>query len=165
MCICLSLWGIEPFAYYLSESTPVAILDKRLWKVSTPYLFRFHNPPTPRKSSLLLIIISMIQHIENRLVLYLLRPSKPARFYPPRHLPSLLSLSIPLHQTPLDAPLGHRRYQGAAVAGARVDILCNSLWRRAYNLFLRCGYHGDCLGVEIDESEDVFGKSSQHALA
>ena len=121
--------------------------------------------PLSRKSFLLLMPISMIQHTENRLVLYLLRPSKPARFHPPRHPPPLLPLSIPRHQPPLDAPLGHFYHQGAAVSGARVDVVCNYLWRRAYFLFLRCGYHGGCLGVEIDESENIVRKSSQHALA
>lgn len=36
ICICLSLWGMEAFAYYLSDSTEVALITKKMWKVGTP---------------------------------------------------------------------------------------------------------------------------------
>lgn len=41
VCICLSLWGMEAFAYYLSDSTEVALITKKMWKVSTQH-------PTPQ---------------------------------------------------------------------------------------------------------------------
>ena len=34
ICIFLSLWGIEGFAYYLSLSSPVAQITQKMWKVS-----------------------------------------------------------------------------------------------------------------------------------
>ena len=34
VCISLSLWGMESFAYYLSDSTEVALITKKMWKVS-----------------------------------------------------------------------------------------------------------------------------------
>ena len=37
VCICLSLWGMEAFAYYLSDSTEVALITKKMWKVCTEH--------------------------------------------------------------------------------------------------------------------------------
>ena len=40
ICICLSLWGMESFAYYLSGSREVAILTRKLWKnIDWCYIF------------------------------------------------------------------------------------------------------------------------------
>lgn len=35
LCVCLSLWGMEAFSYYLSGSTEVALIAKKMWKVSS----------------------------------------------------------------------------------------------------------------------------------
>ena len=42
VCICLSLWGMEAFAYYLSDSIDVALITKKMWKVS---IFTLLFPP------------------------------------------------------------------------------------------------------------------------
>jgi hypothetical protein len=34
ICICLSLWGMEGFAFYLSESVSVAKITAKMWRVS-----------------------------------------------------------------------------------------------------------------------------------
>lgn len=40
ICICLSLWGMESFAYYLSDSTEVALITKKMWKnIDWCYIF------------------------------------------------------------------------------------------------------------------------------
>ncbi|CAD6576697.1 MAG: hypothetical protein ASARMPREDX12_007976 [Alectoria sarmentosa] len=40
VCICLSLWGMESFAYYLSDSTEVALITKKMWKnIDWCYIF------------------------------------------------------------------------------------------------------------------------------
>lgn len=40
VCICLSLWGMESFAYYLSDSTEVAAITKKMWKnIDWCYIF------------------------------------------------------------------------------------------------------------------------------
>jgi hypothetical protein len=36
LCIFLSLWGIKEFAYYLSNSDPVAEITQKMWKVQFP---------------------------------------------------------------------------------------------------------------------------------
>ena len=45
VCVFLSLWGMEAFAYYLSDSTEVALITKKMWKVSYP------RHPTPNSNS------------------------------------------------------------------------------------------------------------------
>lgn len=40
ICICLSLWGMESFAYYLSASTEVAIITRKMWRnIDWCYIF------------------------------------------------------------------------------------------------------------------------------
>ncbi len=40
VCICLSLWGMVPFAYYLSASTEVALVTRKMWRnIEWCYIF------------------------------------------------------------------------------------------------------------------------------
>lgn len=34
VCIFLSLWGMQEFAYYISNSTDVAAITRKMWRVS-----------------------------------------------------------------------------------------------------------------------------------
>ena len=52
VCIFLSLWGMQEFAYYISNSTDVAVITRKMWRVSLPpplstMLLRL--PPTNRE--------------------------------------------------------------------------------------------------------------------
>ncbi|KAK4697793.1 hypothetical protein P7C71_g322, partial [Lecanoromycetidae sp. Uapishka_2] len=40
ICVCLSLWGMEAFAYYLSASTEVALITRKMWRnINWCYIF------------------------------------------------------------------------------------------------------------------------------
>lgn len=144
VCICLSQWGMEAFAYYLSDSTEVALITKKMWKVSTNHPST--QPLNPFTDTL---------HTEHRLVLHLLRAPIPTICHSPRHQPSLVPLPIPRLQSPLDAPLGHRRHQNPAVRGTSLDVLRHHLRRGARLRVPQRGCHVVYLGVEASEGEDV----------
>lgn len=133
---------MEAFAYYLSDSTEVALITKKMWKVSTQPL----KPINPFTDTL---------DTEHRLVLHLLRAPIPALRHPPRHQSSLVPLPSPRLQPPLDAPLGHRRHQSPAVRGESLDILRHHLRRGARLFFPQCRGHVVRLDVEVGEGKDV----------
>lgn len=144
VCICLSLWGMEAFAYYLSDSTEVALITKKMWKVSTDH--RTLQPLNPFTDT---------HHTEHRLVLHLLCAPIPTICHPPRHQSPLVPLPIPRLQPPLDAPLGHRRHESPGVRRTGLDVLRHHLRRGARLRVPQRGRDVVCLDVEASKGKDV----------
>ena len=120
VCIFLSLWGMQEFAYYISNSTDVAVITRKMWRVSL-------SPCPPCFCAFL----PLTANTEHRLVLYILRRELPARRHPPRYRSTLVSLPGLGVEFPVDVALGDRGDESEDGGSGRLDVLFHHLRRGA----------------------------------